>query len=110
MIGGRIGWAVVVVLLVALVLRLGYVALTPGYAIVDDARDYDAHARSIAAGDGFARLGPGPSRGTALRPPPPSGRRRRRLRPPRPGPVAGHGLPAAGLSDPPRRRLHAHRP
>src|SRR4051794_1129957 len=69
MIGGRFGWAVLVVLLVALALRLGYVALTPGYAIVDDARDYDAHARSIAAGEGFARLGPGPSRVTAFRPP-----------------------------------------
>ena len=56
-------------LVLALVLRLGYVAATPGYAIVDDARDYDAHARSIAAGDGFARLGPGASRVTAFRPP-----------------------------------------
>src|SRR4051812_7955767 len=69
MVGRRFGWAVVVVLLLALALRLGYVALTPGYAIVDDARDYDTHARSIAAGDGFARLGPGPSRVTAFRPP-----------------------------------------
>src|SRR4051794_24938260 len=67
--GRRYGWAVGVVLLLALALRLGYVALTPGYAIVDDARDYDTHARSIAAGDGFARLGPGPSRVTAFRPP-----------------------------------------
>jgi 4-amino-4-deoxy-L-arabinose transferase-like glycosyltransferase len=56
-------------LVVALTLRLGYVALTPDYAILHDARDYDAHARSIAAGDGFARLGPGPSRKTAFRPP-----------------------------------------
>jgi len=56
-------------LVAALALRLGYVALTPDYAIVHDARDYDAHARSIAAGDGFARLGPGPSRVTAFRPP-----------------------------------------
>jgi 4-amino-4-deoxy-L-arabinose transferase-like glycosyltransferase len=69
MVGTRYGWAVVVVLVLALALRLGYVALTPGYAIVDDARDYDTHARSIAAGDGFARLGPGPSRVTAFRPP-----------------------------------------
>src|SRR3954468_275717 len=69
MVGTRFGWAVVVVLVLALALRLGYVALTPGYAIVHDARDYDAHARSIAAGDGFARLGPGPSRVTAFRPP-----------------------------------------
>jgi 4-amino-4-deoxy-L-arabinose transferase-like glycosyltransferase len=69
MVVRRFGWAVGVVLVLALVLRLGYVALTPGYAIVHDARDYDAHARSIAAGDGFARLGPGPSRVTAFRPP-----------------------------------------
>src|SRR3954452_12500251 len=65
MVGTRFGWAVVVVLALALALRLGYVALTPGYAIVHDARDYDTHARSIAAGDGFARLGPGASRVTA---------------------------------------------
>src|SRR5690349_7891023 len=69
MVGRRFGWAVGAVLVLALVLRIGYVALTPGYAIVDDARDYDAHARSIAAGDGFARLGPGPERVTAFRPP-----------------------------------------
>jgi 4-amino-4-deoxy-L-arabinose transferase-like glycosyltransferase len=61
--------AIGLLLVVALSLRLGYVALTPGYRIVHDARDYDAHARSIAAGDGFARLGPGPSRATAFRPP-----------------------------------------
>src|SRR3954447_19714103 len=95
MVGRRFGWAVVVVLLLALALRLGYVALTPGYAIVDDARDYDTHARSIAAGDGFPR---------------PRAPRRRGLPPPRPRAVAGDGVPAAGLSDPPRRRLRAHRP
>jgi 4-amino-4-deoxy-L-arabinose transferase-like glycosyltransferase len=67
--GTRFGWAVGVVLVLALALRLGYVAVTPNYAIVHDARDYDAHARSIAAGEGFARLGPGPSRVTAFRPP-----------------------------------------
>jgi 4-amino-4-deoxy-L-arabinose transferase-like glycosyltransferase len=61
--------AAVIVLALALALRLGYVALTPGYAIVDDAHDYDLHARSIAAGEGFAPLGPGPSRETAFRPP-----------------------------------------
>ena len=43
-----------VVSLAALGLRLGYVDLTPGYAIVHDARDYDVHARSIAIGDGFS--------------------------------------------------------
>src|ERR671932_1381386 len=65
----RFSWAVGLVLVAALSLRLGYVALTPDYRIVHDARDYDRHARSIAAGDGFARLGPGPSRVTAFRPP-----------------------------------------
>ena len=62
---GRIAMAIAGVLVLALVLRLGYVALTPGYAIVHDARDYDHHAVSIAAGDGYALLGPGPTRETA---------------------------------------------
>ena len=66
---GRIAMAIAGVLVLALVLRLGYVALTPGYAIVHDARDYDHHAVSIAAGDGYALLGPGPTRETAFRPP-----------------------------------------
>jgi 4-amino-4-deoxy-L-arabinose transferase-like glycosyltransferase len=65
----RFRWAVGLVLVLALVLRLGYVALTPGYEIVHDARDYDAHARSIASGHGFADIGPGPSGRTAFRPP-----------------------------------------
>ncbi|HEX7301044.1 MAG TPA: glycosyltransferase family 39 protein [Solirubrobacteraceae bacterium] len=56
-------------LLLALVLRLGYVAVTPGYTVVDDARDYDIHARSIAAGQGFAHIGSGPTGRTAFRPP-----------------------------------------
>jgi MYXO-CTERM domain-containing protein len=68
--GRRRRWAAVAgVLVLALVLRLGYVAVTPGYTIVHDARDYDHHAVSIAAGDGYALLGPGPSRETAFRPP-----------------------------------------
>ena len=62
-------WAAGLVLVVALVLRLGFVALTPGFQIVDDATNYDAHARSIATGQGFALLGPGPTRRTAFRPP-----------------------------------------
>jgi 4-amino-4-deoxy-L-arabinose transferase-like glycosyltransferase len=60
---------VAVLLLLALGLRIGYVAATPGYRTVHDARDYDRHARSIAAGHGMAPLGPGPSRSTAFRPP-----------------------------------------
>lgn len=39
--------------LVALVLRIGLIAATDGYAPVHDALDYDRHARSIAAGDGY---------------------------------------------------------
>jgi 4-amino-4-deoxy-L-arabinose transferase-like glycosyltransferase len=62
-------WAAAAVIVVALVVRLGYVAVTPGYTIVHDAHDYDAHARSIAEGRGYALLGPGPSRETAFRPP-----------------------------------------
>jgi hypothetical protein len=41
--------AVGLLLVLALVLRLGYVAVTPGYGVVDDARDHDIHARSIDA-------------------------------------------------------------
>lgn len=65
----RSAWVVGLLLVLALVLRLGYVAITPDYRIVDDAHDYDLHARSIAAGHGFAHIGPGPSRATAFRPP-----------------------------------------
>jgi 4-amino-4-deoxy-L-arabinose transferase-like glycosyltransferase len=56
-------------LVLALVVRLGYVAATPGYQAINDAHNYDVHARSIAAGDGFARIGSGPSGQTAFRPP-----------------------------------------
>src|SRR5919201_5174484 len=60
---------VAVLLALALVVRVGYVAVTPGYRAVDDADNYDVHARSIAAGEGFARIGPGPTGETAFRPP-----------------------------------------
>jgi 4-amino-4-deoxy-L-arabinose transferase-like glycosyltransferase len=56
-------------LALALALRLGYVAVTPGYQAINDAQNYDVHARSIAAGHGFARIGSGPSGETAFRPP-----------------------------------------
>jgi 4-amino-4-deoxy-L-arabinose transferase-like glycosyltransferase len=62
-------WAIALLLVLALVLRLGYMAVTPHYTVIDDARDYDLHARSIALGQGFAHLGPGPTRRTAFRPP-----------------------------------------
>jgi 4-amino-4-deoxy-L-arabinose transferase-like glycosyltransferase len=56
-------------LALALVVRLGYVAVTPGYQAVNDAHNYDVHARSIAEGHGFARIGSGPTGQTAFRPP-----------------------------------------
>jgi 4-amino-4-deoxy-L-arabinose transferase-like glycosyltransferase len=62
-------WLVGFLLALALVLRLGYVAVTPGYQAIDDAHNYDVHARSIATGHGFARIGSGPSGQTAFRPP-----------------------------------------
>jgi Dolichyl-phosphate-mannose-protein mannosyltransferase len=56
-------------LALALLVRLGYIAATPGYQAVNDAHNYDVHARSIAAGHGFARIGSGPTGQTAFRPP-----------------------------------------
>ncbi|MEO8687186.1 MAG: hypothetical protein ABI611_03075 [Solirubrobacteraceae bacterium] len=58
--------AVWLILALALALRIGYVAVTPGYTLVHDARDYDHAAQSIARGDGYPT-----SRGrpTAFRPP-----------------------------------------
>jgi 4-amino-4-deoxy-L-arabinose transferase-like glycosyltransferase len=64
----RLGAAVWLILLAALVLRLGFVAVTPDYKLIDDATDYDRHARSIAAGDGYAEVGM-PGRESAFRPP-----------------------------------------
>jgi 4-amino-4-deoxy-L-arabinose transferase-like glycosyltransferase len=64
----RLGRAVWLLLLVALVLRLGYVAVTPAYRLVDDATDYDRHAASIARGGGYADVGL-PGRKSAFRPP-----------------------------------------
>ncbi|WP_028064175.1 glycosyltransferase family 39 protein [Solirubrobacter soli] len=65
--GSWYGVAVVAVLLAALGCRVAYVAATPGYTIVDDARDYDMHASSIASGDGFSKRLTG--KPTAFRPP-----------------------------------------
>ena len=69
--GRRSRWLVAGALLLivaALVIRLAYVAATPGHVVSGDARDYDVHARSIAAGHGFSRtLAYG--RPTAFRPP-----------------------------------------
>jgi 4-amino-4-deoxy-L-arabinose transferase-like glycosyltransferase len=62
----HLGRAVWLLLALALIVRLGYVALTPGYELVDDAKDYDYHARSIASGEGY---GFAFRRPTAFRPP-----------------------------------------
>ena len=62
----RLGLVVWALLALALVLRVGYVAATPDYQLVHDARDYDYHARSIARGDGY---GPSFELPTAFRPP-----------------------------------------
>src|ERR687888_716983 len=52
----------------ALVVRIAYVDVTPGYTARHDARDYDVHARSIAEGHGFSeKIAYG--RPTAFRPP-----------------------------------------
>ena len=54
--------------LLALVIRLALVAATPGYVVTGDARDYDVHAVSIAAGDGYSDTY-AYGRPTAFRPP-----------------------------------------
>jgi 4-amino-4-deoxy-L-arabinose transferase-like glycosyltransferase len=62
-------WAAgLVVLVVALGLRLAYIDATPNYPLRHDALDYDAHARSIAAGDGYSKT-IAHGRPTAFRPP-----------------------------------------
>jgi 4-amino-4-deoxy-L-arabinose transferase-like glycosyltransferase len=61
--GSRIAAAL---LLAALVIRVAVVLATPDQTLIHDAIDYDLHAASIAAGDGFA-LSYG--RPTAFRPP-----------------------------------------
>jgi 4-amino-4-deoxy-L-arabinose transferase-like glycosyltransferase len=56
------------ILLLALLLRVGYMVATPDYVLVHDALDYDKAAKSIARGDGwpYSRV---PGRETAFRPP-----------------------------------------
>ena len=54
------------ILLAALAIRVAWVLATPDYQLVHDALDYDNHAASIAAGDGFATSY---GRPTAFRPP-----------------------------------------
>ena len=57
-----------IILLLALLLRVGYVAATPDYALVHDALDYDRAAKSIAQGDGYP-YSRAKGRETAFRPP-----------------------------------------
>jgi 4-amino-4-deoxy-L-arabinose transferase-like glycosyltransferase len=59
--------AALLILVAALGLRLAYIGATPDFKIVDDARDYDVHAVSIAHGDGFSKELTGMP--TAFRPP-----------------------------------------
>src|SRR4051812_17274429 len=67
----RIGLGLLVcgLLLLAFGARIGYVLATPDYKIIHDARDYDRHARSLATGRGYAKIGSGPDGLTAFRPP-----------------------------------------
>ena len=50
-------WVIGLLLALALILRLGYLAATPDYHIGYDAHDYDVHAQSIAQGHGMAPIG-----------------------------------------------------
>lgn len=63
----RAAW---LILALALVLRLVIVVATPDYRPLADSADYDRHARSIAAGDGYPRSEHAADGGeTAFRPP-----------------------------------------
>jgi 4-amino-4-deoxy-L-arabinose transferase-like glycosyltransferase len=53
-------------LVIALLIRIGYVEATPDYDLVHDAWGYDYHARSLAIGEGY---GLSHERPTAFRPP-----------------------------------------
>lgn len=66
--GARLWWAAAALIVVAAVGSRGfYVAATPDYRTVHDARDYDRHAASVARGDGFSEQITG--KPTAFRPP-----------------------------------------
>ena len=59
--------AALLILVAALGVRLAYINATSDYRIVDDARDYDVHAVSVAHGNGFSKELTGSA--TAFRPP-----------------------------------------
>jgi 4-amino-4-deoxy-L-arabinose transferase-like glycosyltransferase len=70
--GGRrrtvlIALAAVAIVAAAFAIRVAYVDATPGMKIVDDGRDYDTHAVSIARGNGYSKTLA--LRPTAFRPP-----------------------------------------
>jgi 4-amino-4-deoxy-L-arabinose transferase-like glycosyltransferase len=62
----RHGWPLLVL---ALVVRVAQIAVTPGFVPVDDPADYVRHAVSIAHGDGYPVSGPRGFGPTAVRPP-----------------------------------------
>lgn len=53
------------IVVVALVVRIGAIAVDSGYEPLQDSLDYDRHARSIAAGDGFPESTYAPGGGPA---------------------------------------------
>src|SRR5258708_3940042 len=61
--------ALLVILAVALVARVGVIVATPHFAPIFDAADFDRHAHSIAAGDGYPPPQLGLHGPTAFRPP-----------------------------------------
>jgi 4-amino-4-deoxy-L-arabinose transferase-like glycosyltransferase len=65
---GRLSTGLVLILALALIVRVGAIVATPHYAPIFDAKDFDRHAASLAAGHGYppTQLGEGP---TAFRPP-----------------------------------------
>ena len=66
--GARLWWAAAALIVVAAFgLRIAYVAATPDYTTVHDARDYDRHAISVAHGEGFSEQIT--AKPTAFRPP-----------------------------------------
>ena len=54
----RLGWVAWLLVLLAVVVRLGYVAATPDYLPVHDDHDYDRLACAIVGGHGYPRVGP----------------------------------------------------
>jgi 4-amino-4-deoxy-L-arabinose transferase-like glycosyltransferase len=60
--------AAALLVLVALAARIAFISIAPVQELTRDAADYDRHARSIAAGDGYPQAA-APGRPTAYRPP-----------------------------------------